>query len=86
MAQRQHADVCKNKSGKAVKLHSIFQGIVGTSSTEHALNRFKKLGLDHQCAIELARKRHGQSVAYANKLVNRKKRKKETLSMQLVTT
>eukprot|EP00983_Pelagomonas_calceolata_P124435 1161106-Pelagomonas_calceolata.AAC.6 len=39
------------------------------SYTEHTLNQFKQLGLDHRRANTLARKVHAHSVMYANKLV-----------------
>eukprot|EP00983_Pelagomonas_calceolata_P050423 1141964-Pelagomonas_calceolata.AAC.1 len=67
-AQRQHADLCKNTSGKAVTQHSILLGVSGTCYTEHTLNQFKQLGLDHQRANKLARKLHADSVMYTNKL------------------
>eukprot|EP00983_Pelagomonas_calceolata_P083954 1156265-Pelagomonas_calceolata.AAC.1 len=41
----------------------------GTCYTEHALNQFKQLGLDHQRAIQLACKLYAHSVMYANKHV-----------------
>eukprot|EP00983_Pelagomonas_calceolata_P037345 1136295-Pelagomonas_calceolata.AAC.4 len=68
-AQRQHADLCKDISGKAVTLHTILLGVGGTCYTEHTLNQLKQLELDHQCAIKLARKLCAHSVMYANKLV-----------------
>eukprot|EP00983_Pelagomonas_calceolata_P004980 163068-Pelagomonas_calceolata.AAC.1 len=67
-AQWQHADLCKNVSGKAVTLHTILLGVSGICRTEHTLNQFKQLGLDHQHAIKLACKLHAQSVMSANKL------------------
>eukprot|EP00983_Pelagomonas_calceolata_P002397 80785-Pelagomonas_calceolata.AAC.2 len=69
-AQRQHADLCKNISGKSVMPHTIFLGAGETCCTEHTLNQFKQLGLDHQRAIKLARKLRAHSVMYANKLLN----------------
>eukprot|EP00983_Pelagomonas_calceolata_P093024 1157731-Pelagomonas_calceolata.AAC.3 len=68
-AQRQHADLSKNISGKAVTVHIILLGVGGTCYTEHILNQFKHLGLDHQRAITLARKLHAHFFMYANKLV-----------------
>eukprot|EP00983_Pelagomonas_calceolata_P081461 1155586-Pelagomonas_calceolata.AAC.1 len=76
-AQRQHADiqcscrVCKLISAKAVTLTLIFlpMGVGGTCYTDHTLNQFKQLGLDHQRANKLAHKLHAHSVQYANKLV-----------------
>eukprot|EP00983_Pelagomonas_calceolata_P083352 1156142-Pelagomonas_calceolata.AAC.1 len=50
-------------------LHTILLGVGGTCYTEHTLNQFKQLGLDHQHANKLARKLHALSVMYANKLV-----------------
>eukprot|EP00983_Pelagomonas_calceolata_P079994 1154948-Pelagomonas_calceolata.AAC.1 len=50
-AQRQHADLCKNTSGKAITLHTTLLGVGGTSYTEHTLDQFKQMGLDHQRAI-----------------------------------
>eukprot|EP00983_Pelagomonas_calceolata_P061917 1147030-Pelagomonas_calceolata.AAC.3 len=55
-AQRQHADLCKSISGKAVTLHTILLGAGWTCYTEHtrqgALNQYKQqLGLDHQRAV-----------------------------------
>eukprot|EP00983_Pelagomonas_calceolata_P080691 1155251-Pelagomonas_calceolata.AAC.1 len=44
-------------------------GVGGTCYTEHTLNQFKRLGLDHRCAIKLARKFHAHSVMYAKNLV-----------------
>eukprot|EP00983_Pelagomonas_calceolata_P075412 1153000-Pelagomonas_calceolata.AAC.4 len=43
-AQRQHADLCTNISGKAVMLHTIILGTGGTCYTEHTLNQFEQLG------------------------------------------
>eukprot|EP00983_Pelagomonas_calceolata_P072124 1151569-Pelagomonas_calceolata.AAC.3 len=68
-AQRQHADLCKNISGKAVTLHTILLGVSGTCYTKHTLYQFEQLGLDHQRAIKLASKLHAHSVQYAHKLV-----------------
>eukprot|EP00983_Pelagomonas_calceolata_P113210 1159962-Pelagomonas_calceolata.AAC.1 len=67
-AQRQPADLCKNTSGKVVTLHSILLGVGWTCYTKHTLNHFEQLGLDHQCAINLACKLHFHSVVYADKL------------------
>eukprot|EP00983_Pelagomonas_calceolata_P066030 1148838-Pelagomonas_calceolata.AAC.1 len=36
-AQRQHADICKIISGKAVTLHTFLLGVGGTCYTEHTL-------------------------------------------------
>eukprot|EP00983_Pelagomonas_calceolata_P051260 1142334-Pelagomonas_calceolata.AAC.1 len=68
-AQQQHADLCKNINGKVVMLHTILLGVGGTCYTEHTLHQFKQVGLDHQCAIELAHKLHAPSVQYAHELV-----------------
>eukprot|EP00983_Pelagomonas_calceolata_P055290 1144087-Pelagomonas_calceolata.AAC.1 len=68
-AQRQHADLCKLINAKVVTPHTILLGVGGTCYTEHTLNQFKQLGLDHQRAIKLARKLHAHSIMYANKLV-----------------
>eukprot|EP00983_Pelagomonas_calceolata_P131039 1161738-Pelagomonas_calceolata.AAC.6 len=71
-AQRQHAELCKNISGKAVTLHTIMMillGVGGTCCTEHTLNQCHQLGIDHQCTNKLARKFHAHSVLYANGLV-----------------
>eukprot|EP00983_Pelagomonas_calceolata_P072719 1151837-Pelagomonas_calceolata.AAC.5 len=68
-AQIQHADQCKNLSGKDVTLHTIFLGVGGTCYAVHTLNQFKQLGLDYQRAIKLACKLCAHSVLYANKLV-----------------
>eukprot|EP00983_Pelagomonas_calceolata_P101155 1158662-Pelagomonas_calceolata.AAC.6 len=68
-AQQQHADLCKLISAKALTLHTILLGVGGMCYTEHALNQFKQLGLDHQCAIKLADRLHAHSVKNAHKLV-----------------
>eukprot|EP00983_Pelagomonas_calceolata_P123098 1160971-Pelagomonas_calceolata.AAC.1 len=68
-AQRQHADLCKLINATVVTLHTILLGVGGTCYTEHTLNQFKQLGLDHQRANKLACKLHAHSVFYANKLV-----------------
>eukprot|EP00983_Pelagomonas_calceolata_P062867 1147476-Pelagomonas_calceolata.AAC.1 len=74
-AQRQryqkHADLCKNISGEAVTSCTILLGVGRTCYTEHTLNQFKQLGLDHQLAIaiRLARKLHAHPALCANKLV-----------------
>eukprot|EP00983_Pelagomonas_calceolata_P083262 1156126-Pelagomonas_calceolata.AAC.3 len=60
-AQRQHADLCNDISGQAVTSHTIFLGVGGTSYTEHTLEQFKLLGLDHLRAIEHAHKHHAHS-------------------------
>eukprot|EP00983_Pelagomonas_calceolata_P019794 624749-Pelagomonas_calceolata.AAC.2 len=44
LAQRQHADLCKDISGKAVTLYTVLLGVGGTCYTEHTLNQFKQLG------------------------------------------
>eukprot|EP00983_Pelagomonas_calceolata_P041385 1138040-Pelagomonas_calceolata.AAC.1 len=69
MAQRQHADLCKSMSGKAVTLHTILLGVGVTYHTLYTLNLFKQLGLDHQRATEHACILHAHSVMYANKIV-----------------
>eukprot|EP00983_Pelagomonas_calceolata_P055517 1144180-Pelagomonas_calceolata.AAC.2 len=68
-AQRQHADLCKLIYAKFVTLHIILLGVGGTCYTEHTLNQFKQLGLDHQRAMKLAHKLHAHSIMYTNKLV-----------------
>eukprot|EP00983_Pelagomonas_calceolata_P017656 554047-Pelagomonas_calceolata.AAC.5 len=68
-AQWQHADLCKNVSENIATQHTILLGVGGTCCTEHTLNKFKQLGLDHQHAIKLAHKLHAHSVVYANQLV-----------------
>eukprot|EP00983_Pelagomonas_calceolata_P032087 1007580-Pelagomonas_calceolata.AAC.1 len=50
-------------------LHTNFLGVGGTCYTEHTLNQFKQVGLDHQRANKLARKLRAHSARYANKLV-----------------
>eukprot|EP00983_Pelagomonas_calceolata_P023961 754464-Pelagomonas_calceolata.AAC.1 len=67
-AQRQHADLCENMSGKAVTLHIILLGVGGTCYTAHTLEQIQQLGLDHQCAVKHTCKLHAHSVMYANKL------------------
>eukprot|EP00983_Pelagomonas_calceolata_P011671 376008-Pelagomonas_calceolata.AAC.1 len=67
-AQQQHTD-CKLNSAKVVALHTILLGVGGTCYTDHTLNQFKQLGLDHQRANKLAKKLCAHSVLYANKLV-----------------
>eukprot|EP00983_Pelagomonas_calceolata_P057521 1145108-Pelagomonas_calceolata.AAC.1 len=52
-AQRQHADRCKLINAKLVTLYTIVLGVGGTYYTEHTLNQFKQLGLDHQRSIKL---------------------------------
>eukprot|EP00983_Pelagomonas_calceolata_P048673 1141159-Pelagomonas_calceolata.AAC.3 len=37
-AQRQHADLCENVSGKAVTLHTILLGVVGLLATAGAVH------------------------------------------------
>eukprot|EP00983_Pelagomonas_calceolata_P052762 1142998-Pelagomonas_calceolata.AAC.1 len=61
-AQRQRADLCKLIHAKVVTLHTIILGVGGTCFTEHTLNQFKQLGLDHQRANKLACKLHAHSV------------------------
>eukprot|EP00983_Pelagomonas_calceolata_P124441 1161106-Pelagomonas_calceolata.AAC.12 len=68
-AQGQHANLCNLTNAKAVTLHVILLGVGGTCHSEHTLNQFEQLGLDHQSANQLARKIHAHSVMYANKLV-----------------
>eukprot|EP00983_Pelagomonas_calceolata_P124969 1161166-Pelagomonas_calceolata.AAC.2 len=68
-AQRQHADLCKLISAKAVTLHTILLGVSGTCYIERTLNQFKQLGLDRQRVIKLACKHHAHSIAYPNKLI-----------------
>eukprot|EP00983_Pelagomonas_calceolata_P132082 1161834-Pelagomonas_calceolata.AAC.10 len=68
-AQRQHAALCKYISGKTVTLRTVLLVVGGTCYTEHTLNQCKQMGLDHQRAIQLARKLHAHSVMYTNKLV-----------------
>eukprot|EP00983_Pelagomonas_calceolata_P124408 1161104-Pelagomonas_calceolata.AAC.6 len=63
-----------NISGKALSLHTILLVVGRTCYTEHSLNQFIQLGLDHRRAIKLARKLHAHSVMYhtchdANKLL-----------------
>eukprot|EP00983_Pelagomonas_calceolata_P012464 399568-Pelagomonas_calceolata.AAC.2 len=83
-AQRQHADLCKNTSGKAVTLHTILLGVGRTCYTEHPLNQFKQLGLDHQRAIELARKLHAHSVMYAKLVTTRRANENNNTSHSLL--
>eukprot|EP00983_Pelagomonas_calceolata_P064231 1148038-Pelagomonas_calceolata.AAC.1 len=59
-------------SAKIVTLYTILLGVSGTYSTEHTLNQFKKLGLDHQHAIKLARKLHAPSVICAKLVTTRR--------------
>jgi len=68
-AQQQHAHLCKLIDAKAVTIHPILLGVGGTCYTEHTLNQFKKLGLDHQRATKLARQLHAHSAIYGHKLV-----------------
>eukprot|EP00983_Pelagomonas_calceolata_P045593 1139813-Pelagomonas_calceolata.AAC.1 len=70
--QRQHSDLCKLISAEVVTLHTILLGIGGTCYTEHTLNQFRQLGLDHQRAFKLAHKLHAHSVMLLNKLVTTK--------------
>eukprot|EP00983_Pelagomonas_calceolata_P120154 1160678-Pelagomonas_calceolata.AAC.1 len=72
VAQRQHANLCNPINAKAVTLHTLLLGVGGTCYTEHTLNQFKQLGLDHQRANKLACKLHAHSVMYANKLTTRR--------------
>eukprot|EP00983_Pelagomonas_calceolata_P058531 1145528-Pelagomonas_calceolata.AAC.2 len=67
-AQRQQADLCKRFSARLVSLHTILLGVGETSHTEHTLNQFKQLRLDHQRAIDLAHKLHAYSFDYARML------------------
>eukprot|EP00983_Pelagomonas_calceolata_P050433 1141966-Pelagomonas_calceolata.AAC.1 len=69
-AQWQHADLCRNISGKTFTLHTALLGVGGTCYTEHTLYQFKHPGLDHQRTIKLARKLHVHPVMCANKLLN----------------
>eukprot|EP00983_Pelagomonas_calceolata_P076121 1153286-Pelagomonas_calceolata.AAC.1 len=55
-AQRQHTDLNKLISAKVVSPHTILLGVGGTCYTDHTLNQFKQLGLDHQRAPKLAQK------------------------------
>eukprot|EP00983_Pelagomonas_calceolata_P051026 1142228-Pelagomonas_calceolata.AAC.1 len=68
-AKQQHADLCKYISAKAVTIHPIILGVRGTCHIERTLNQFKKLDLDHQRAIKLAKTLHAHFVQYAQKLV-----------------
>eukprot|EP00983_Pelagomonas_calceolata_P075764 1153135-Pelagomonas_calceolata.AAC.1 len=68
-AQQHHANLCKLINAKVMILHTILLGVRGTCDTEHTLNQFKQLRLDHQSANKVARKLHAHSVMYANKLV-----------------
>eukprot|EP00983_Pelagomonas_calceolata_P111893 1159830-Pelagomonas_calceolata.AAC.3 len=68
-ARRQDADLCELINAKVVTLHTLLLGVCGRCYTEHTLNQFKQLGLDHQRAFQLARKLHAHAVMYANKLV-----------------
>eukprot|EP00983_Pelagomonas_calceolata_P076573 1153469-Pelagomonas_calceolata.AAC.6 len=54
-------------------LRTILLGVSGTFYIQHTLDQFKQLGLDHQCAIKLARKLHAHFVMYANKLFTTKR-------------
>eukprot|EP00983_Pelagomonas_calceolata_P066090 1148863-Pelagomonas_calceolata.AAC.6 len=63
---------CNLISAKAVTLHIILLGVGGTCHTEHTLNQFKELGLDHQHAIKLAHKLHAHSVQYAQLVTTRR--------------
>eukprot|EP00983_Pelagomonas_calceolata_P039733 1137318-Pelagomonas_calceolata.AAC.2 len=40
-AHQQHADLCKNDSGKAVTSHTILLGGGGTCYNEHTIHQFK---------------------------------------------
>eukprot|EP00983_Pelagomonas_calceolata_P046521 1140225-Pelagomonas_calceolata.AAC.7 len=66
--QQQHADICRNIRGKVVLLHTIFMGWWDLLHGAYP-SPVKQLGLDHQRAINLARKLHAHSVMYADKLV-----------------
>eukprot|EP00983_Pelagomonas_calceolata_P062413 1147305-Pelagomonas_calceolata.AAC.2 len=65
-AQRQHADLCKSISGKAVKSHTLLLGVGVTCCNDKG--QLKKLGLDHQRASKLARELHAHFLKYAHKL------------------
>eukprot|EP00983_Pelagomonas_calceolata_P007428 242313-Pelagomonas_calceolata.AAC.1 len=66
-AQWQHADFCKNVSGKAMTLHIILLGVGGTCYNGH-IDQLKISGLDHRQASKLASELHTHSVKYAQKL------------------
>eukprot|EP00983_Pelagomonas_calceolata_P012455 399224-Pelagomonas_calceolata.AAC.1 len=61
----------QDMSAKAATLYTVLLLVVvgGTCNTEHALNKLKQLGLDHQRAIKLARKLHAHLFMYVNKFV-----------------
>eukprot|EP00983_Pelagomonas_calceolata_P043387 1138875-Pelagomonas_calceolata.AAC.6 len=61
----------KKASDRTCILKSIKCDVGGSCYTERALNQFKQLGLDQQCAInfETCSQLHAHSVMYANKLV-----------------
>eukprot|EP00983_Pelagomonas_calceolata_P070335 1150751-Pelagomonas_calceolata.AAC.3 len=72
VAQRQHAYLCKNTSGKAVTLHTILLGVGGTCYNEHATKDQASTTNDVACspgASKLACELHAHSVKYAHKLV-----------------
>eukprot|EP00983_Pelagomonas_calceolata_P107208 1159319-Pelagomonas_calceolata.AAC.9 len=70
-APRQHADLCKLISAKAVTLHTILLGVGGTCYTEHhdmiAQTSFNKW--DWTTNTKLAHKLHAHSDKYVSKLV-----------------
>eukprot|EP00983_Pelagomonas_calceolata_P064388 1148098-Pelagomonas_calceolata.AAC.1 len=68
-AQRQHTDLSKFISAKVATLHTVLLDVGGTCYTDHTLNQFKQLRLDHQRAHKLPKTLHAHSVQYANRLV-----------------
>eukprot|EP00983_Pelagomonas_calceolata_P130515 1161690-Pelagomonas_calceolata.AAC.9 len=85
-AMQQHADLCKYISATAATFHPILLGVGGTCYIEHTLNHFKKLGLDHQSAIKLAKTLHAHSIQYAHKLVDTIQNKSTSNSQVLLQT
>eukprot|EP00983_Pelagomonas_calceolata_P044775 1139447-Pelagomonas_calceolata.AAC.1 len=71
--QPKSGSVAKDVMGKiqvhVFRSYTILLGVGGACYTEHTLNQFKQLGLDHQRANNLACELHADSVMCANKLV-----------------